>query len=228
VAHARSVRLLLALIAACGPVRPTEGPPLAAVPEPSLPQLPALVGGCLGSEDDEVTSTEVWKAIERYDKAWIARGLARHGWTELGRPRSVAPIGSSPRPGFDLMSGELHLRKRGARLLEDEHGQRWLKTRLRYRCTSEQPRFVIDSNHGVFEVVFGPRCGETRKVQLCGTLAAGGCGIDPGPQDASAISEYWFVPVPRGAKWLGIEPVRIDDPIPTCFQAVPRMVTRPG
>ena len=221
-------RLLLAVLAACGPIRPTEGPPLPVVSEPALPVIPpATPAGCIGIVGEDVAQLPVWRDIQRYDEAWLARATARRGWTALPPAQTVARVANSTRPGFDLMMGEEHLRAMRPDLLLDEHGQLWLKTRLQFQCSRDEPRFYSDSDLGVFEVEPQPHCLQTREVSLCGDYAAGGCGTNPGPQDAESISEWFFVPVPRGAHWLGIREVAIRDDVPVCFQAKPATISTP-
>ena len=220
--------VVLVPLVACGPIRPREGPPLPAVPEPALPVIPPVTSaGCVGSADDEVEHVQVWQDVHHYQDAWLARATARRGWTALPPAITVVQIVNSTRSGFDLMSGELLLRAERADMLVDEHGQRWLKTRLRFQCTREQPRFYADGDLGVFEIDHRPHCLETHEVALCGVYAAGGCGIDPTTTDAEAISEWFFVPVPRGAHWLGIRDITIRDDVPVCLVAKPAGVTTP-
>lgn len=216
----------LLVLAACGPPRPAEGPAFPAVADPAPPAIPAS-DGCIDRESGNVENSPVYQAIDRYREAWFAQATARRGWRALPAPDLPQQIGSSTRPGFDLMFGEVHARQLTPDLLLDEHGQLWLRTRLRFRCSLDTPRFFIDSDLAVFEVEYQPICRETRVVNLCGSYLAGGCGIDPGPQHEDSIAEWWFAPVPRGAHWLGTEPIRITSDVAVCFEAKPALVTTP-
>jgi|SRR5882724_558522 len=214
----------LVLIAACGPVRPVEGPALPPVPEPAPPQIAApSADGCVDPTED-VEAAPVWRDVERYTEAWRARATASRGWIELPPPHQAGT--RDDRKGVwvdDVLAREVR-----PDLLLDARGQLWLRTRLRYQCSRDNARFYIDRDGGVFEIELAPTCGEIRKVNLCGGYAAGGCGHDPGPQDPSRMAEWHYAPVPHGAHWLGIaKPVVIRDPMPVCYELRPAITLTP-
>jgi len=196
-------------------------------PEPTLPELPASEAGrCIGPEGD-VDHSPVYREILHYQDAWLARATARRGWTALPPARQVIEVGNSTRRGYDFMIDDAHLRAVKSGLLQDERGHFWLKTRLRFQCSRDEPRFYRDADLGVFEVEDHAHCVVTRDVKLCGVYLEGGCGTNPGPQHGDSIAEWWFVEVPDGGHWLGVKEVAITDDVPVCVHATPAAITTP-
>jgi hypothetical protein len=131
--------------------------------------------------------------VQGYDRALMDWAAARNGWTRITR-----------------ISWD-----RTAQLLP---GRAWLAVEVA-PCHTPAPYFV-DRNATVFRIWWSPVCGHTTKVPIC-SLAAEGCGHDPGPG-----MQTFYLDVPSGAVLVKQEAMLVPT-VTECFVLDPQSIRWP-